>query len=1145
MDAFSAKGIMPSLNRSDCRVSACSIPRPRLFSRLHQEFSRHRAVLLHAPAGFGKSTLLSQFLHRGLAPCIWYNASSEDGDPAVMLNSLVSVILRKHPNADARSSFFLEKAKAEASWKAKCEAVLGFLAALDSIDVYLILDDIHKAGRSEAFQKALDLFIQNSPENLWIALSSRGLSGFKPSKYLLYNQAGILTSHELCFTVREIQQLFHEQYGASLSREQAEQINYVCAGWPLGASLVARYLGGAYAGADLENIELQSLFQSHGFSGYLGKELLEDLPRETREFLTSSSIFDCFTSEMGREILEEDNADRIINYLFDQGLLQVKTHSDDTWYESPAMFRNYFLDSLKEQIPWTELSKIHEITGLYFASSGFPLEAVKHFLSAQAYGKAVTILEKNLEHCLAKSPPKELLAVTRGFPDSYKDAKSVISLTKGWALFVIGSGRKSLHFLEKALKMAQGESHAGVIGLTVRITANILFSMGSYGELVAFIRQWKHKLTANTANYLEILGMFAQALGHLGYLDEAEAVWEELEAHHMVQRNESVGLVVTAVKAYHYSFLHGWFHAAGDGMRKALKAFAAGDAMGIYPRVLGYYSTLSYIQGHFDKCLELMQQAISECDASKQVFARQPFLLLQAMYAVDSGRPEIAREALEKFHASSMDVGFSVNAHGAYMGKGYLLYAVKAALAEAEGDLRQFFCYADAAIQGAGEKESFPDFYFLSVLLAVRYIKLGRQESAQELLEDLTAFLGPIDTPYFKAHARLLFASSLCGQGRLSEASFSLKRAVSLARQHGYEDLFLYKERSTVLQLQDLLLREEENFAFIAGILVQLDPAVRRKLCRSLKEESAEKKVCIIQALADHNCCDGEREILACASDRSQQVRRIAKASAEKLRRVPPQPLGVYTFGGFRLQVGAREVQWADWKRKKAAGLFHYFLMRPDKRIACEKLMDIFFPEDEPAKAKMHVQALVSHLRHLLEPGLPQKKESKYIRADNGAYLFQLPEDSYVDAFDFSRLIAEAAQARKNGRDFEAFQKCSAAATLYKGDFLPEAVYEEWAQEYRRYYAEQYCGLLHALAQEYFDRRDYPSCENCLRALLSRDPLEEKAYFLLMKCYAARDNRVRSIRTYLQCRDILRKELGTTPEKSLTELYQRLRNSVE
>ncbi|MFP3998346.1 MAG: hypothetical protein ACLFUN_00755 [Desulfobacterales bacterium] len=954
--------------------SVVQIYRPALLSELGKKFSRYRILLINAPAGAGKSTILKQFTNAD-RPHIWYNTTPEGADP-----------------------------DDKAAWNLRGDNILQALSYAGKDKIYLIIDNAHRAGNHENFWAAVDFLIQNLPDNLYIAILSRNKTAAESSSHILYNRAGRITGSSLGFSMEEIQQLFYEKYDFPITKTQAEQVYELCAGWPLGVNLIADYL----SNSDKDGLLRQKphgLFLDNVFSEYLTEEYLKCFSQSTQNFLINSSMFDCFNVDMCEEILEEKNSAQIVNSLLEDGLLLEKPGpGGTTWFKYPALFREFFRRKLSKNKSALAIYKMHEITGLYFASRDLPAKAMRHYLKAHAYEKAAGILEKHMEHFIVESAAAEVIDVVDKFPKSWISTKPVVCLAKGWALFFLGDWHKSLHFLKKARYTAGRTKHTGVLGWSILFGAYIYFSQDNYLKLVSFLKKWLQIFPQDNPVYPDILLMLALGLGQLGCMDEAGILWEKIEKHPFVFKNPQKSQRIKALKSYNYSFLTGDLRQAEQGMAKGVELLQTNDHMGIYARILGYYSSLKYVQGFFDKCSDLVEKAVIECEKIEQVFAYRPFLLLRAINAMDSGQPETARKTLKKFRQNEPHKSVSSNAQEQFAWKGYLAYTIEAALAEHEGRPKQFVHYADKALKAVARKQGLLDIYFTYTFLARRFARLERLEIAQKLLERLDAFLAPLETPYFKAHTQLMLASVLYTRGKENSARIFLRKAVHTAKQHDYDYLFLYKEKNRCLQLKPVLMDEEKNFDFIAHILINLDSSFCKKLGLVLPEEKPEKKICIIQALAANACRDAERQICACFRDADSNVAKEAKKAADKLRNLPPLPLIVHTFGGFTLRIGGRQIKAGVWKRKKALSLFNYFIMHPNKEITPEKLMDTFFSEDSPEKARTHIHTLISHLRRMLEPGLPNKKDSKYIKAENRAYIFVLPEDSYVDALDCERL---------------------------------------------------------------------------------------------------------------------------------------------
>jgi len=1129
--------VMDSLNQCIHRRIHRRIHRAGLLSKLHQKFSDNNIVLLQAPAGFGKSTLLFQFRGSTTCPYFSYTVTSADDDPGLMLTALSRQILQICPEAEQYIGYIAAHSSSSSisgiSWQARCADFLHALETIGHEQIVLAVDDCHAAGYSRAFRQLLAFFIQKIPANTYLLLSARSLPGSFLSRHLMYNEIGVITHVDFVFTAGEIRQFFSECCFINLSFKQAQKIKHLSSGWPLGVCLIAGNLNPQHPDADLDNIEE---LRNQDFINYLSNEVIKDLPADAKQFLIRTAIFDEFTGEICEQILEEENACEKLNHLFEQGLLFFKKGPHGSCYKHHGLFRNYLFSRLSEQIASEEILKLHEMAGLYFASRGQPLQSINHYLHGQYYDKAFAVLEKNLKYLLSGTKTKKIFRMVDSLPGLYTDTHPLRLLARGWALLLLGDWHNAMGSLQKAINGSEEEKYTHIRIACIRLIAGIYYGLDEYGKLASFVKSWASKISSDHEARPEILTLLALGLSQVGKIRDSETIWRQIENLWLVRRNPRLAANIHTIKSINNALMRGRIQEVDKIVENDLKDMEH-SALGTYARTLGYYSSVKYTQGFSDQCSDFAARAICACKKTNQIFAANPLLLLQAINALDSGQFDMAKQALKNFRKNISKPVMPPEIGKSNVWKEYLYYAAQAGIAENNGNIREFLHLADTAIQMVKQKQSFLDFYLLYTFLTPRFARIGKPETAEKLLEQLETRLSPVDTPYFKAHTWLLLAFVLFEQDEKNAACKKLKKSVGTARKNQYGYLFLCKEPDITKKLRPLLLEQEKHFEFIASILICLDSAGCSDLCDLLKTAEPEKKVAIIRALAANECRHTEKQLVSCARDADPGVRQAAKDAVQKLSTLSPLPLTVQTLGTFMLKIGDRLIPPGDWKRKMAISLFQFFLMHAGKPITQEKLIDVFMPEHNPRKAAVHIQTLVSHLRQILEPGIPPKRISKYILAEKGIYTLLLPENSYVDAFEFDRLTGKAREAEKKDNHLKAFNLKQAAFDLYCGEFLADFSYDEWTEYYRRHYSGKYEKLLLDLAEQHFSRQEYTACENRLQTLVSSNPIEENAYSLLMKLHLVRNAPSKAVKTYLQCRDIFEKELNVAPGNELTQLY--------
>ena len=150
------------------------------------------------------------------------------------------------------------------------------------------------------------------------------------------------------------------------------------------------------------------------------------------------------------------------------------------------------------------------------------------------------------------------------------------------------------------------------------------------------------------------------------------------------------------------------------------------------------------------------------------------------------------------------------------------------------------------------------------------------------------------------------------------------------------------------------------------------------------------------------------------------------------------------------------------------------------------------------------------------------------------------PELSYrIDTEEFDRLVAEGDAARRS-REQDIFVKAyEEAVSLYRGEFM-QGSYDEWAEEQRSYYREQYLRLLELLAQTAQKSAEWSRSLSLAQSMLREDPFREDVHCMIMRSHAGQGNRVAVREQYEALRKLLRKELGVEPSADTQKAYKEL-----
>lgn len=245
--------------------------------------------------------------------------------------------------------------------------------------------------------------------------------------------------------------------------------------------------------------------------------------------------------------------------------------------------------------------------------------------------------------------------------------------------------------------------------------------------------------------------------------------------------------------------------------------------------------------------------------------------------------------------------------------------------------------------------------------------------------------------------------------------------------------------------------------------------------------------------------------------------------------------LQIQMLGSFQVR---HQEEILAWPTQKSKALLQILLVEPGYLVSTDQILEYLWPDLPPRKAQNNLWVTVSQLRRVLQPDLPPRALSTYIHKQDEGYRFNSKSDYCLDGETFATYLA-IAQAES---DLKArIEGWEAARVLYRGDYLEDEPYAEWAQIPRIQWRRRYEQLLINLAEAFGQNGRFQKAITHCRETLTLDNTNETAYRLLMRCYASLGERATALKVYDEAVQILQDEIGIDPTKETIELAQQIR----
>lgn len=376
--------LIPSKLSRPVRMES-TVTRDRLLQKLTAA-GNYRLVLVTSPAGYGKTTLVSQWAadktHLG-----WYSLDEGDNHPEPFADYLIAALQQATQGGCPRSEQLAQKRQ---------YMTLNTLFAQLFIEVtewqqplWLIIDDYHHIT-NPAIHEAMRFFLRHQPDNLTVILLSRNLPQLGIANLRVREQLIELTSQQLAFTHQEAKQFFDGRLTAPLASEESNQLCDDVAGWATALQLIALSARQGASSAQVSARRLSGINASH-LSDYLVEEVLDNVDVATRHFLLKSALLRSMNDALITCVTGEENGQMRLEEIERQGLFLQRMDNSGQWFSYHPLFGSF----LRLRCQWelaTELPAIHRAAAQSWMAQGFPREAIHHALASGDAGMLRDVL---------------------------------------------------------------------------------------------------------------------------------------------------------------------------------------------------------------------------------------------------------------------------------------------------------------------------------------------------------------------------------------------------------------------------------------------------------------------------------------------------------------------------------------------------------------------------------------------------------------------------------------------------------------------------------------------------------------------------------------------------------------------------------
>lgn len=362
-----------------------TVVRERLLAKLSGAHN-FRLALVTSPAGYGKTTLISQWA-AGKSDLGWYSLDEGDNQQERFASYLIAAI-QQATNGHCVTSEVMVQKRQYASLSSLFSQLFIELAEWHR-PLYVVIDDYHLIT-NPVIHESMRFFLRHQPENLTLVVLSRNLPQLGIANLRVRDQLLEIGSQQLAFTHQEAKQFFDCRLTSPIEASESSRLCDDVAGWATALQLIALSARQNNSPTHQSARRLAGINASH-LSDYLVDEVLDSVDLSTRHFLLKSSLLRSMNDALIVRVTGIENGQLQLEEIERQGLFLTRMDDHGEWFSYHPLFGSF----LRQRCQWelaAELPDIHRAAAESWMAQGFPSEAIHHALAAGDAGMLRDIL---------------------------------------------------------------------------------------------------------------------------------------------------------------------------------------------------------------------------------------------------------------------------------------------------------------------------------------------------------------------------------------------------------------------------------------------------------------------------------------------------------------------------------------------------------------------------------------------------------------------------------------------------------------------------------------------------------------------------------------------------------------------------------
>jgi len=804
------------------------VPRLRLLQVLNDAWQQgKKLVLVSAPAGYGKTTLIIEWLPELQTKTAWISLDKADNDPARFLTYLIAALGQIDKRIGENTQALLQSPQPLPP-EVVLTSLINEITAVTSPFV-LVLDDYHVIQAISIHQQ-LDFLVDHQPPQMHLFIITREDPPLPLARLRARGQMAEIRQDDLRFSLDECREFLQHSMGLHLSLEDITALERRTEGWIAGLQLAALSMQGCN---DLPGFVKAFSGSSHYVLEYLIEEVFERRSTDEQEFLLRTSILDQLCGPLCDAIAGRTGSSLLLDRLEHANLFIIPLDQSHTWFRYHHLFAELLRQRLHSSGKFSEV-ELHRRASQWFADKGLLPEAIQHALAAKDWDRAAELISKNSVMLLRRGELVTLLGWLKLLPIEVIYNLPQLCRDYGWALTLTGQLDTADDFLRRAEAAVQdNEALLGEIlvaqAYNLRVRGDNKKAIDRALRAISLLPQSDHLSRSLVALTLGL------AYWNQGEFREAEQAFIEVDQAAQQSRNHYARMTALTYLGM-IQVVYGRLNHAAELCRKVIQLGGLSPTVAPAHIELG---ALLYEWNDLELATHHLQTGIEQCQYIGNMLIQSDGLRTLAIVHQARNDPDAALSTIQRADhlAESRQVSPLTRMRNA---------ACHVQLALANNSLSDADFWAGRVTEAADSSLLYPPRFELTPARLL----LAHHEKPQAMVRLNKLFETASRAGWVPGMVEVRALQALAA-ATPAEALHFLTEALKLARPEGYIRTFVDKGELMKTLLERLRAQGGELKGYILTLLASFGERSRASILQPLVEPLSERELEVLSLLAE------------------------------------------------------------------------------------------------------------------------------------------------------------------------------------------------------------------------------------------------------------------------------------------------------